>query len=158
VAADHADRPIHDLRQLAPGVLRKRASGRRQSGNEANGEQRARFHRVKGFPLLAAQAANIPLPNRLGKGCPTVPLRVAADAQAQHFAIVRDGRTVATALPCLANGLAGVCCVATVPGERGKGPGARVPARGRFVVAATTLRDVARQESMPCVRTMGWSG
>lgn len=53
---------------------------------------------------------------------------MAADAQAQYFAIVRDGRTVATSLLYLADGLAGIYCVATVPEERGKGLGAHVTA------------------------------
>lgn len=53
---------------------------------------------------------------------------VAAEAQTQYFAIVRDGRTVATSLLYLADGLAGIYCVATVPEERGKGLGAHVTA------------------------------
>jgi GNAT superfamily N-acetyltransferase len=53
---------------------------------------------------------------------------MAADARTQYFAIVRDGRTVATSLLYLADGLAGIYCVATVPEERGKGLGAHATA------------------------------
>jgi GNAT superfamily N-acetyltransferase len=53
---------------------------------------------------------------------------MAADAQTQYFAIVHDGRTVATSLLHLADGLAGIYCVATVPEERSKGLGAHVTA------------------------------
>jgi len=53
---------------------------------------------------------------------------MAGDAQTQYFAIVRDGRAVATSLLYLADGLAGIYCVATVPEERGKGLGAHVTA------------------------------
>jgi len=55
---------------------------------------------------------------------------MSADARTQFFAIVRDGRTVATSLLYLADGLAGVYCVATLPEERGKGLGAHVTAEG----------------------------
>ena len=53
---------------------------------------------------------------------------MAADAPLQFFAVVRDGRAVATSMFCLADGLAGIYCVATLPGERGKGLGAHVTA------------------------------
>jgi GNAT superfamily N-acetyltransferase len=49
-------------------------------------------------------------------------------AATQWFAIVRDGRAVATTLLYLADGLAGIYCVATLPAERGKGLGAHVTA------------------------------
>jgi GNAT superfamily N-acetyltransferase len=49
-------------------------------------------------------------------------------ATTQWFAIVRDGRAVATTLLYLADGLAGIYCVATLPAERGKGLGAHVTA------------------------------
>ena len=52
----------------------------------------------------------------------------ADDAELQFLAIQRAGRIVATSLLYLADGLAGVYCVATVPEERGKGLGAHVTA------------------------------
>jgi GNAT superfamily N-acetyltransferase len=62
---------------------------------------------------------------------------MAADAPTQYFSIVRDGRTVATSLLYLADGLAGVYCVATVPEERVKGLGAHA--------TAEALRTARRQ-------------
>jgi GNAT superfamily N-acetyltransferase len=53
---------------------------------------------------------------------------MAADAPMQFFAVVHAGRAVATSLVYLADGLAGIYCVATLPGERGKGLGAHVTA------------------------------
>lgn len=52
----------------------------------------------------------------------------APDADIQFFAIVHDGRTVATSLLLLADDLAGIYCVATLPEERRKGLGAHVTA------------------------------
>lgn len=53
---------------------------------------------------------------------------LAADARIQYFSIVRDGRAVATSMLFLADGLAGIYCVATRPAERGKGLGAHATA------------------------------
>ena len=50
------------------------------------------------------------------------------DAQAQFFAVKRDGKIVATSVLCLGEGLAGVYCVATLPEERKKGLGAHATA------------------------------
>jgi ribosomal protein S18 acetylase RimI-like enzyme len=52
----------------------------------------------------------------------------AADADVQFFAVVRDGRQVATSTLCLADGLAGIYCVSTLPDERGRGLGAHATA------------------------------
>ncbi len=53
---------------------------------------------------------------------------MADDAPIQFFAILRNGRTVATSMLYLADGLAGIYCVATLPEERGKGLGAHATA------------------------------
>ena len=53
---------------------------------------------------------------------------MAPGAAMQFFAILRNGRPVATSLLYLADGLAGIYCVATLPEERGKGLGAHVTA------------------------------
>lgn len=50
------------------------------------------------------------------------------DAAVQFFAIQSEGKLVAASLLYLANGLAGIYCVATLPDERGKGLGAHVTA------------------------------
>jgi GNAT superfamily N-acetyltransferase len=62
---------------------------------------------------------------------------MAPDARTQFFAIRRNGRLVATSLLYLADGLAGIYCVATLPEERGKGLGAHV--------TAEALRTAQRQ-------------
>jgi ribosomal protein S18 acetylase RimI-like enzyme len=51
-----------------------------------------------------------------------------ADSAVQFFAIRRTGKLVATSMLYLANGLAGIYCVATLPEERGQGLGAHVTA------------------------------
>jgi len=50
------------------------------------------------------------------------------DAAMQFFAVIRNGRAVSTSLLYLADGLAGIYSVATLPEERGKGLGAHVTA------------------------------
>ncbi|WP_309714199.1 GNAT family N-acetyltransferase [Armatimonas sp.] len=50
------------------------------------------------------------------------------DAAVQFFGIQNKGKLVAASLLYLANGLAGIYCVATLPKERGKGLGAHVTA------------------------------
>jgi GNAT superfamily N-acetyltransferase len=51
-----------------------------------------------------------------------------ADAALQYFAIRKGDRIVCTSLICLADEVAGVYCVATIPEERGKGFGAHATA------------------------------
>lgn len=75
---------------------------------------------AEGYPLPAGLAQRFS-PEFLGAG-------LATDAPLQFFAVVRDGRAVATSMFCLADGLAGIYCVATRPWERGKGLGAHVTA------------------------------
>lgn len=53
---------------------------------------------------------------------------MAADARTQYFSISRDDRVVATSMFFVADGLAGIYCVATRPEERGKGLGAHATA------------------------------
>lgn len=50
------------------------------------------------------------------------------DAPVQFFGIRNEGKMVATSMLYLANGLAGIYCVATLPAERGRGLGAHVTA------------------------------
>ena len=52
----------------------------------------------------------------------------AADAPIQYFAVRKGGRMVCTSLVYLADGVAGIYCVATIPEERGKGLGAHATA------------------------------
>lgn len=52
----------------------------------------------------------------------------ADDAAVQFFAVMRDGLPVATSMLYLADGLAGIYCVATLPEERGQGLGAHATA------------------------------
>jgi GNAT superfamily N-acetyltransferase len=75
---------------------------------------------AEGYPLPPGLAHHFS-PEFLGAGG-------ADDAPLQFFAVLRDGRTVATSMLCLEDGLAGIYCVATLPGERGKGLGAHVTA------------------------------
>jgi len=53
---------------------------------------------------------------------------MAPGADVQFFSILRNQQTVATSLLFLADGLAGIYCVATLPEERGKGLGAHATA------------------------------
>ena len=53
---------------------------------------------------------------------------MAPDAPTQFFAVVKEGRPVATTMLYLADGLAGIYCVATLPEERGKGLAAHLTA------------------------------
>ena len=53
---------------------------------------------------------------------------MAPDAGTQFFSVVKDGRAVATTLLYLADGLAGIYCVATLPDERAKGLAAHLTA------------------------------
>lgn len=68
-------------------------------------------------------------------------------ATTQWFAIVRDGRAVATTLLYLADGLAGIYCVATLPAERGKGLGAHVTAEALRAAHALGYRVGILQSS-----------
>lgn len=54
---------------------------------------------------------------------------MAADAAIQFFAVLKDGEPVATSLFLLADGLAGIYSVSTLPAERGRGLGAHATAQ-----------------------------
>jgi predicted GNAT family acetyltransferase len=71
-----------------------------------------------GLPLGLARMMS---PERLGAD-------MAPDASLQFFAIRRNGKAVATSMLYLADGLAGIYCVATLEEERGRGFGAYVTA------------------------------
>jgi predicted GNAT family acetyltransferase len=71
-----------------------------------------------GLPLDLARMMS---PERLGAD-------MAPDASLQFFAIRRNGKAVATSMLYMADGLAGIYCVATREEERGKGFGAYVTA------------------------------
>jgi predicted GNAT family acetyltransferase len=72
---------------------------------------------------------------------------MAPDAPTQFFAVVRDGRTVATSILYLADGLAGIYCVATLADERGKGFGAHVTAEALRVAGRLGYRVGILQSS-----------
>jgi GNAT superfamily N-acetyltransferase len=85
---------------------------------------------VDGTEWANVVAAGFQLPRGLARllspevhGASTEP-----DAQVQFFGIQCGGKMVATTMLYLANGLAGIYCVATLPEERGKGLGAHVTA------------------------------
>lgn len=69
------------------------------------------------------------------------------DAPAQFFAIRRGGRIVCTSLMYLKEGVAGIYCVATLPGERGRGLGAHVTAEPLRLAARRGYRVGVLQSS-----------
>ena len=70
---------------------------------------------------LPAPLAGLFGPEKLGAD-------MAPDATVQFFGVLKDGKVVATSMLYLADGLAGIYCVATLPEERGKGLGAHATA------------------------------
>jgi GNAT superfamily N-acetyltransferase len=61
---------------------------------------------------------------------------MAPDASVQFFGVMKDGRVVSTSMLYLADGLAGIYCVATLPEERSKGLGAHATAEALRVAQA----------------------
>jgi GNAT superfamily N-acetyltransferase len=72
---------------------------------------------------------------------------MAPDAQVHFYAIRRNGQFVATSLLFLADGLAGIYCVATLPEERGKGLGAHATAEALRVARRLGYRVGVLQSS-----------
>lgn len=72
---------------------------------------------------------------------------MSSGAQAQFFAIRRRDRVVATSLLYLADGLAGIYCVSTLPDERGKGLGAHATAEALRVAQRLGYRVGVLQSS-----------
>ena len=75
-------------------------------------------------------ASGYPLPHGLARLLSPEVLEAgqSTDAKTQFFGIRREDKLVATSMLYLADGLAGVYCVATLAEERGKGLGAHVTA------------------------------
>ena len=84
----------------------------------------------------------------------------AADAPIQYFAVRKDGRMVCTSFVFLADGVAGIYCVATVPEERGKGLGAHATAEPLRLVRELEYRVGVLQSSLAghsLYRTLGFA-
>jgi GNAT superfamily N-acetyltransferase len=71
----------------------------------------------------------------------------APDAQIQFFAVLRDGRQVATSMLFLADGLAGIYCVSTRAEERHRGLGAHATAEALRVARRLGYRVGVLQSS-----------
>jgi predicted GNAT family acetyltransferase len=71
----------------------------------------------------------------------------AQDAQVQFFAVLRDGRQVATSMLFLADGLAGIYCVSTRAEERHRGLGAHATAEALRVARRLGYRVGVLQSS-----------
>lgn len=72
---------------------------------------------------------------------------MAPDAQTQFFAVVRDGKQVATSMLYLADGLAGIYCVSTIPEERNRGLGAHATAEALRIARRLGYRVGVLQSS-----------
>jgi len=85
---------------------------------------------AEGRDWVEALAIGYGLPEPLAGlfGPEAVGADMAPDAPAQFFAVRKSGRIVATSMLYLADGLAGIYCVATLPEERNKGLGAHATA------------------------------
>jgi hypothetical protein len=70
-----------------------------------------------------------------------------ANAALQYFAIRKGDRIVCTSLICLADEVAGVYCVATIPEERGKGLGSHATAEPLRLVGKLGYRVAVLQSS-----------
>ena len=75
--------------------------------------------------------------------------QAAPDAPMRFYAAYRDGRTIATTTLYLADGLAGIYCVATLPEERGKGIAAHLTAEALRLAAREDGYRVGVLQSSP---------
>lgn len=101
---------------------------------------------------LPAALAEMFAPRRLGLGD-------GPEDATQCFAVVRNGRVVATSMLHLADGLAGIYCVATRPEERGRGLGAHATAEPLRIAAGLGYRVGILQSSTdgyPVYRRLGF--
>lgn len=71
------------------------------------------------------------------------------DADVQFFGVKHNGRMVATSMLMLADGLAGIYCVATLEDQRGKGLGGFVTAEALQVASGLGYRVGVLQSSPP---------
>jgi len=94
-----------------------------------------------------AAGYEIPLPLARMFGPATLGADMAPDAQTQFFAVLRDGQPVSTSMLYLADGLAGIYCVATLPEERGKGLGAHATAEALRIAQGLGYRVGVLQSS-----------
>lgn len=115
-----------DIERLEPAALPAGCSWQRcGAGDEADA-------------WTEALAVGYELPRRLaGVFSPrSLEADAAPDAALQFYAVTRDGRPVSTVMFYLADGVAGIYCVSTVPAERRRGLGA--------YATAQALREAAR--------------
>jgi GNAT superfamily N-acetyltransferase len=94
-----------------------------------------------------ATGYEIPLPLAQMFGPGALGADMAPDAPVQFFAVLRDGRPVSTSMLYLADGLAGIYCVATLAEERGKGLGAHATAEALRAAEALGYRVGVLQSS-----------
>lgn len=84
---------------------------------------------------------------------------MAADAETQFFGIWNEGRLVATSLMYLADGVAGIYCVATLPEERRTGLGAHAtaePLRGAYQLGYRVGVLQSSESGHPVYRRLGF--
>lgn len=129
---------------LPPGYAMKRIN----KGAEGDAWARA-FAEGYELPLPCAQAFG---PNASNPDDPTgVPI--------QYFAVIKDGRQVATTMMMLDDGYAGIYCVSTIPSERRKGLGAHITAEVLRTAAPLGYRVGILQASpagYPVYRQLGF--
>lgn len=106
-------------------------------------------HGADGEEWVRQFAAGYELPPGVARCFSPVALRASTspDADVQFFAIRRRGAIVATSALYLDQGLAGIYCVSTIPGERRKGLGAHATAEPLRLAAALGYRVGVLQSS-----------